>query len=77
MEPQAVKQLLESALAGCTVDVEGDGRHFNIRVVGEVFVGKRPVQRQQLVYGVLNEKIAEGAIHAVNMTTLTPEEEQS
>lgn len=75
MDPQAVKELLEGALAGCTVHVEGDGRHFNIQVVGNIFAGKRPVQRQQLVYGVLNEKIAEGSIHAVNMVTLTPEEQ--
>lgn len=75
MDPQAVKQLLEEKLQGCTIDVEGDGSHFTLRIVGDIFSGKRPVQRQQLVYGALGEKIADGSIHAVNMVTLTPDEQ--
>jgi len=57
--------------------VESDGSHFNILVVGDVFEGLRPVQRQQKVYAVLQAQIAEGAIHAVNMKTFTPDEFQS
>jgi len=44
--------------------------------VGEIFSGKRPVQRQQLVYGALTEQISSGAIHAVNMKLFTPSEWQ-
>jgi len=68
---------LLAELAGCDVTVESDGSHFNILVVGDVFEGLRPVQRQQKVYAVLQAQIAEGAIHAVNMKTFTPDEFQS
>jgi acid stress-induced BolA-like protein IbaG/YrbA len=71
MEPTAVRELLLSRLAGCEVEVNGDGRHFDIVVVGDIFAGLSPVKKQQLVYGALNEEIASGVIHAVNMKTLT------
>ena len=74
MNPEDVQTLLENAMADCQFQVESDGSHFNILAVGEVFEGKRPVQRQQAIYAVLNEKIASGAMHAVNMKIFTPAE---
>lgn len=74
MNPEDVQALLENAMADCQFQVESDGSHFNILAVGEVFEGKRPVQRQQAIYAVLNEKIASGAMHAVNMKIFTPAE---
>jgi acid stress-induced BolA-like protein IbaG/YrbA len=77
MHPDEVKQLLQSRLSGCDVEVNGDGRHFAIRVVGDVFAGLSPVKKQQLVYGALSEEFANGSIHAVDqLVTLTPAEWQ-
>jgi acid stress-induced BolA-like protein IbaG/YrbA len=78
MQPDEVKQLLQSRLAGCEVEVNGDGRHFAIRVIGDIFAGLSPVKKQQLVYGALSEAFANGSIHAVDqLVTLTPAEWQS
>ncbi len=77
MEPQEVKELLDSGLEQCEVEVAGEGSHFDVLVIGEVFADLRPVQKQQLVYGVLSERIADGSIHAVNIRTFTPAEWQS
>ncbi len=77
MEPQEVKELLDSGLEQCEVEVAGEGSHFDVLVIGEVFADLRPVQKQQLVYGVLSEQIADGSIHAVNIRTFTPTEWQS
>lgn len=74
MNPEDVKALLVTELAGCDVSVDGDGRHFDIRVVGDLFKGLRAVQRQQRVYAVLQSQIADGTIHAVNMKIFTPDE---
>ena len=75
MQPDEVKQLLQSRLSGCEVEVDGDGRHFAIRVIGEIFAGLSPVKKQQLVYGALSEEFASGSIHAVDqLVTLTPAE---
>ena len=56
--------------------MEVEGSHVNLVVVGDVFIDKRPVQRQQLVYGALKEQIASGVVHAVNMKTYTIQEWQ-
>ena len=76
MNPDDLKELLLAGLPDCDITVESDGSHFNILVVGDLFEGLRPVQRQQKVYAVLQAQIAEGSIHAVNMKTFTPNEFQ-
>jgi acid stress-induced BolA-like protein IbaG/YrbA len=76
MNAQDVKDLLEKQLLDCEIRVEVDGSHVNIIAVGNIFEGKRTVQRQQVVYAALQEQIASGAIHAVNMKTFTNEEWQ-
>ncbi len=74
MDAAQVRALLESHLEGCEIRVQGEGSHYDIIAVGQVFAGLRPVRRQQLVYAALREQIADGSIHAVNMRTFTPEE---
>jgi acid stress-induced BolA-like protein IbaG/YrbA len=76
MNAQDVKDLLEKQLVDCEIRVEVDGSHVNIIAIGDIFKGKRTVQRQQLVYAALQEQIASGVIHAVNMKTFTSEEWQ-
>ena len=53
------------------VDVEGDGYHYNVIIVSDVFLGKSRVARQQWVYACLNDHITSGRLHAVNMKTWT------
>lgn len=77
MQAPDIKNLLSGTFPGCEVVVNAAGNHVDITVVGEVFDGMRPVQRQQRVYAVLREAIASGAIHAVNMKTYTPAEWQA
>ena len=76
MNAQDVKDLLEKQLPDREIRVEVDGSHVNIIAVGNIFEGKRTVQRQQVVYAALQEQIASGVIHAVNMKTFTNEEWQ-
>ena len=76
MNPEDVKTLLEAALTDCQIQVESEGSHFNIVAVGDIFEGKRAVQRQQIVYAALNEQISSGAIHAVNIKIFTHQEWQ-
>ena len=76
MNADEIKSILEQQLNGCDIEVDVEGSHVNIVVVGDIFQGVRPVQRQQLVYAALREHIASGAIHAVNMKTYSAEEWQ-
>jgi acid stress-induced BolA-like protein IbaG/YrbA len=74
MQAQDIQALLEAKLESCEVNVQGDGSHFDITVIGVMFDGLRALKKQQLVYAVLSEEIASGAIHAVNMKLYTPQE---
>jgi acid stress-induced BolA-like protein IbaG/YrbA len=42
-------------------------------VISADFVGMRPVARQQRVYAPLANLIADGTLHAVNISALTPD----
>ena len=71
--PESVKIGIEKGLSCERVDVMGDGQHFQAVVVSRAFEGKSRVQRHQLVYQALGERMRE-EIHALSMQTLTPEE---
>ena len=73
--PDSVKQGIAAGLACERVEVMGDGQHFQAVVVSRAFEGKSRVQRHQLVYQALGERMRE-EIHALSMQTLTPEEAQ-
>ncbi|MCP8900181.1 BolA family protein [Gilvimarinus xylanilyticus] len=74
MQAEQIQALVESAIADSQAQVQIEGNHVHLRVVSPAFAGQSPVKKQQMVYAVLNDKIATGEIHAVHMQTLTPEE---
>jgi BolA protein len=51
----------------------GGETHFRVRIVSSAFAGLSRVERQRRVYQVLAGEIAAG-VHALALTTLTPEE---
>jgi acid stress-induced BolA-like protein IbaG/YrbA len=73
VRPEQIKQYIEQALACDHVEVTGDGHHFEAVIVCPGFAGKTRVQRHQMVYGALGERMRE-EIHALSMKTLAPEE---
>jgi BolA protein len=52
---------------------EGGESHFRVHIVSAAFRGLTRVERQRRVYAVLADEIAAG-LHALSLTTLTPEE---
>ena len=71
--PEQVQSYIDKGLACQEVRVAGDGQHFEALIVSEAFRGKSRIQRHQLVYAALGERMRE-EIHALSMRTLTPEE---
>jgi len=71
--PESVKSGIEAGLACEHVEVAGDGQHFQALVVSAQFAGRNRVQRHQLVYAALGDRMRE-EIHALSMQTLTPDE---
>ena len=76
MQADQVQQMLAAHLPNCQLTVTGEGSHFDILVVGDVFTGLNAVKRQQTVYAGLAKYIADGSIHAVNIKTYTDAEWQ-
>ena len=73
--PELLHGYLAAGLDCTHLEVEGDGEHFSAVIVSPAFAGKRLIQRHQLVYAALGERMRE-EIHALSMKTLTPEEYQ-
>jgi acid stress-induced BolA-like protein IbaG/YrbA len=71
--PESIQQSIQSGLACQHVEVLGDGQHFQAVIVSADFAGRNRVQRHQMVYAALGERMRE-EIHALSMRTLTPEE---
>lgn len=74
MQPEQIKTLIETEMPGSQVQVGIDGSHVSLVVVSDEFAGLSPVKKQQRVYAILKDAISSGAIHAVHMKTLTPEQ---
>ena len=77
MLSEQVKEMLVLAFSDCEITVSGEGNHYDILIVGEVFADLRAVKKQQMVYAVLKDLIADGSIHAVNIRTFTAAEWQA
>ncbi|HEV2620545.1 MAG TPA: BolA/IbaG family iron-sulfur metabolism protein [Frateuria sp.] len=74
MDPASIQALIENGLPGARAQVSGeDGVHFEATVVASQFGGKLPLARHRMVYATLGELMG-GAIHALALKTLTPEE---
>ncbi len=74
--PDLIKNYIASGLQCTHLEVEGDGQHFQALIVSPAFAGKRLIQRHQLVYAALGDRM-KAEIHALSMKTLTPEEFQA
>ena len=74
MDTSTIQNLIETGLPDAKVEVSGpDGVHFEALVISPAFAGKLPLARHRMVYATLGELMG-GAIHALSLRTLTPEE---
>ena len=76
MQPEIIKQLIESGLPNAEAYVDGDGAHFTAIVICPQFAGKSRIQKQQLVYDTVKPQLMDGSLHALSVKTFTPDEWQ-
>jgi len=74
MENNEIQTVLMNALSLQEAHVSGDGSHFQVIAVGEIFDGMSRVKKQQAVYAPLMEYIADNRIHALSIKAYTPQE---
>ena len=73
MDPNEIKDMIESGLSTSFVKVDGDGSHFEAIIVSSEFEGKMLIDRHKLVYSALGDAMKE-RIHALSMKTYTEEQ---
>ncbi len=73
MQVSDVKNLIEQHLPDVQVEVEGEGCNFQLILISDELAALSPLKRQQQIYALLNEPIADGRIHAVTMKFFTRE----
>ena len=71
--PESIQLNIAQNMATQYLNVIGDGQHFEAVVVSEAFEGKSRVQRHQLVFKTLGDRMRE-EIHALSIKTFTPQE---
>ncbi|MEN9945499.1 MAG: hypothetical protein RLY18_1457 [Pseudomonadota bacterium] len=71
--PEQVNSYISEKLPCTYLEVEGDGQHFYATIVSPEFAGKRLVQRHQLVYAALGDRM-KAEIHALSIKAFTPDE---
>lgn len=74
--PELIKSYIAAGIECTHLEVDGDGQHFSAVIVSSAFAGKRLIQRHQLVYAALGDRM-KAEIHALSMKTLTPDEYQA
>ncbi|WP_370517582.1 BolA family protein [Spiribacter sp. 2438] len=72
MEPEAIRALLQAGLSDAEIEVIGDGRHFQARIVSPDFEDLPLLRRHRMVYDILRSHIDSDVLHAISMRTLTP-----
>jgi acid stress-induced BolA-like protein IbaG/YrbA len=74
MTAEQLHAIIAAGLPCDHLEVDGDGRHWSAVIVSPAFEGKRLIQRHQVVYATLGEKIKTDEVHALSMKTHTPAE---
>ncbi|MBC8652588.1 BolA family transcriptional regulator, partial [Providencia vermicola] len=72
MDTNEIKQVLMDKLSLDEAIVTGDGSHFQVIAVGDMFDGMSRVKQQQAIYAPLMEYIADNRIHALSIKAYTP-----
>ena len=75
MAASEIEAMIRSAMPDASVeitDLAGDGDHYAAKVVSAAFAGMPRVRQHQLVYAALGGRMG-GALHALQLTTATPD----
>ena len=70
-----LREMIEAALPGADVTIvdQGGGDHLHATVIAPQFSGLSRIEQHRLVYGAVQERFDDGAIHALALKTRPPE----
>ena len=71
--PESIQLNIAQNMQTEHLTVVGDGQHFEAVVVSAAFANKSRIQRHQLVFQTLGDRMRD-EIHALSIKTFTPQE---
>jgi BolA protein len=83
---EAIERRIRESLAPTHLEIRDDshkhaghagssgGSHVTVTIVSSTFQGKNALERQRIVYALFADELCTGAIHAMALTTKTPDE---
>ena len=77
MEPSTLETMIKASLPDAIVqvtDLTGTRDHYSVVVISAQFAGKLPLKQHRLVNAALAEPLATGELHALQLSTYTPEQ---
>ena len=77
MQAHTIEQTVQEAMQVAHCQATVDGSHVDLLVVSDEFNGLTPLKRQQRIYGLFNNAIKSGDIHALNMKLYTLDQWQA
>ena len=75
IHPDEVKKMVQGAFSNAQVEVHdqtGTFDHFEIFVMSSQFIGKSLLEQHRTVQAAVQEALADGRIHAVQIKTKIP-----
>ena len=72
--PEQLETWIAGGFDDAQINVDGDGHHFEAVIIAKGFEGKSRIQRHQLVYAALGDKM-KAEVHALSMKTIAPSEQ--
>lgn len=73
LQPQSLEIEDESHLHAGHAGARSGGGHYRLHIVAAAFAGKNTVARHRLIYDAAGD-LMRGAVHALSIRALTPEE---
>ena len=74
MRESYIKDKIENFIPDTSVEISGDGVHFEATIISKSFEGLSTLERHKIVYSALGDDMKE-RIHALSMKTLIPSED--
>ncbi len=74
MTADQIKDMIAAGLQCAHITLNGDGRHWFTTIVSPDFEGRRAIQRHQMVYATLGDKMKTDEVHALSIKAYTPSE---
>nr|AUG32687.1 BolA-like protein [Paulinella longichromatophora] len=74
ISPKQIYQTVYTLIPDSIIEVEdltGNGDHISVKVISSAFIGLSRVKQHQLVYRALEKELADEAVHALVLNTVT------